>query len=101
MNFLTGKVLSEKIYDIIYNSEKYLLILSPFIQLDRYFKDEVFRTHMNNSNVHIIIGFGKNENNINRSFKKEDFDYFLQFPNVTIVYIQIYTQNIMEMKTNL
>jgi len=56
---------------------------------------------MNNSNVHIIIGFGKNENNINRSFKKEDFDYFLQFPNVTIVYIQIYTQNIMEMKTNL
>jgi len=42
MNFLTGKVLSEKIYDIIYNSEKYLLILSPFIQLDRYFKDEVF-----------------------------------------------------------
>ncbi len=87
MNFLTGKELSEKIYDTIYNFEKYLLILSPFIQLDTYFKDEVFKTHINNSIVHIIIGFGKNENNINKSFKKEDFDYFLQFPNITIVYI--------------
>ena len=57
MNFLTGKELNEKIYDTIYNSEKYLLILSPFIQLDEYFKDEVFKTHLNNSKVHIIIGF--------------------------------------------
>lgn len=87
MNFLTGKELNEKIYDTIYNSEKYLLILSPFIQLDPYFKNEVFKTHLNNSNVHIIIGFGKNENNVNKSFGKEDFDYFTQFPNITIVYI--------------
>ncbi|NAW50368.1 hypothetical protein GNY06_02835 [Elizabethkingia argentiflava] len=87
MNFLTGKELNEKIYDIIYNSEKYLLILSPFIQLDPYFKDEIFNKHLNNSNVHIIIGFGKNENNVNKSFGKEDFDYFIQFPNITIVYI--------------
>lgn len=87
MNFLTGKELSEKIYDIIYNSEKYLLILSPFIQLDPYFKNEVFETHLNTSNLHIIIGFGKNENDVNKSFKKEDFDYFKQFPNITIVYI--------------
>ncbi|WP_185117410.1 MULTISPECIES: hypothetical protein [Weeksellaceae] len=87
MNFLTGKELSEKIYDTIYNSEKYLLILSPFIQLDPYFKNEVFKTHLNNSSVHIIIGFGKNENDVSKSFKKEDFDYFMQFPNITIVYI--------------
>lgn len=59
MNFLTGKELSEKIYDTIYNSEKYLLILSPFIQLDTYFKDEVFKTHINNSIVHIIGFLGK------------------------------------------
>ncbi|PQA94990.1 PLD-like domain-containing protein [Chryseobacterium piscicola] len=87
MNFLTGKELNEKIYDTIYNSEKYLLILSPFIQLDPYFKNEVFKTHLNNANVHIIIGFGKNENNVNKSLRKEDFEYFTQFPNITIVYI--------------
>lgn len=36
MTFLTGIDLSEKIYDTIYNSEEYLLILSPSIQLDNY-----------------------------------------------------------------
>ena len=87
MNFLTGKDLTEKIYDTIYNSEEYLFILSPFIQLDNYFKDEVFKTHLNNASVHIIIGFGKNENNVNRSFKKEDIEFFTKFPNITIVYI--------------
>lgn len=87
MNFITGKELNDKIYDLIYNSEKYLLILSPFIQLGDYIKKEIFKTHLNNSNVHIIIGFGKNENNINRSLKKEDFEYFTQFKNISIVYI--------------
>ena len=87
MNFLTGNELNEKIYDIIYNSEKNLLILSPFIQLGDYIKKEIFKTHLNNSNVHIIIGFGKNENNINRSLKNEDFEYFKQFKSISIVYI--------------
>ena len=87
MNFLTEEKLNDKVCDIIYNSEKYLLILSPFIQLGDYFKNVVFKTHINNSKVHIIIGFGKNENNINRSLRKEDFDYFMQFPNITIDYI--------------
>lgn len=87
MNFLTGKDLSEKIYDTIYNSEEYLFILSPFIQLDQYFKEEVFKTHLNSSHIHIIIGFGKNENNVIKSFKKEDIEYFTQFKNITIVYI--------------
>lgn len=87
MEFLTKSNLSEKIYDTIYNSEKYLFILSPFIQLDDYFKKEVFKTHLNNSSVHIIIGFGKNESNVHRSFKREDIEYFIQFPNITIVYI--------------
>lgn len=87
MNFLTGKKLTDSIYDIIYYSDKHLLILSPYIKLDDYFKNEVFKTHLNNSSVHIIIGFGKNEDNITKSFKKEDLDFFTQFPNVTIVYI--------------
>ncbi|WP_346881273.1 phospholipase D-like domain-containing protein [uncultured Algibacter sp.] len=87
MEFLTGKPLAEEIYDTIYYAEKYILILSPFIQLDEYFKEEVFKTHLNNSQVHIILGFGKNESNISRSFKKQDIEYFTQFPNITIVYI--------------
>lgn len=87
MSFLTGKQLAEEIYDTIYYAEKYIIILSPFIQLDPYFKDEVFKTHLNNAQVQIIIGFGKNESNVSRSFKKQDIEYFTQFPNITIVYI--------------
>ena len=87
MSFLTDEVLAEKIYDTIYYAEKYILILSPFIQLDDYFKNEVFKTHLNNAQVQIIIGFGKNEANVSRSFKKQDIEYFTQFPNITIVYI--------------
>ena len=87
MTFLTGKELSEEIYDTIFYTEKYILVLSPFIQLDEYFKNEVFKTHLNNSQVHIIIGFGKNEKNVSRSFKLQDIEFFTQFPNITIVYI--------------
>lgn len=87
MNFLTGKELSDEIYDTIFYTEKYILVLSPFIQLDDYFKNEVFKTHLNNSQVHIILGFGKNEQNISKSFKMQDIEYFTQFPNITIVYI--------------
>ncbi len=87
MTFLTGKELSDEIYDTIFYTEKYILVLSPFIQLDDYFKNEVFKTHLNNSQVHIIIGFGKNEKNVSRSFKLQDIDFFTQFPNITIVYI--------------
>lgn len=87
MNFLTGKKLSDEIYDTIFYTEKYLLILSPFIQLDDYFKNEVFKTHLNNAQVHIILGFGKNEQNVSKSFKMQDIEYFTQFPNITIVYI--------------
>ncbi len=87
MSFITGKKLANEIYDTIFYSEKYLLILSPFVQLDKYFKENVFKTHLNNSNVHIILVFGKNEQNIRKSFKTEDIKYFKQFPNITIVYI--------------
>lgn len=87
MKFLTGNDLNEEIYDTIYEAKKYLIILSPFIQLDDYFKNEVFKNLIDMSRVHIIIGFGKNPENVNRSFKKSDIEYFTQFPNISIVYI--------------
>ena len=87
MEFLTGKSLADEIYDTIYYAEKYVIILSPFIQLDEYFKNEVFKTLRNNSHVHVILGFGKNETNITKSFKKQDIDFFMEFPNISIIYL--------------
>lgn len=84
--FLTGNKLGEAIYDIIWDAERTLLIVSPFIKLDDYFK-ELFDKHKNNPKIHLILVFGKNENDIKRSMSKSDFDYFNKFLNVSIIYV--------------
>ena len=87
MDFLTGKPLSDTIYDTLFKAEKELIIISPYIQLGDYLKDNIFKQHLHNSKLHILIGFGKNEHNKERSFKRGEIEYFLNFPNITIVYI--------------
>lgn len=85
--FVTGKRLEEEVYNIIFKAKKQLLIVSPFIKLDDYFKREVFNKHKTNPELHIIVAFGKNERNPSRSFNKSDFEYFKDFNNITIVYV--------------
>lgn len=84
--FVTGKELEEKICDIIWEAKENLIILSPFIKLDDFFKKH-FDKHINNHSLHILIVFGKNEKAVNKSFNKNDFDYFKKFPNISIVYV--------------
>ena len=43
--FLTGEELENVVYDIIWDAEQTLLIVSPFIKLDDYFKN-LFKKHM-------------------------------------------------------
>ena len=87
MDFLTGKPLSDTIYDTLFKAEKELIIISPYIQLGDYLKDNIFKQHLNNSKLHILIGFGKTSSNGDDNFKREDIEYFLNFPNITMVYI--------------
>jgi hypothetical protein len=84
--FLTGDNLGEAIYDIIWDAERTLLIVSPFIKLDNYF-EKLFDKHKNNPKIHLILVFGKNENDVKRSMSKSDFDYFKKFLNVSIIYV--------------
>lgn len=84
--FLTGKELEDAVYDIIWEAERTLLIVSPFIKLDEYFK-KLFDKHENNPRIHFLIVFGKNENEVKRSLSKADFDYFKKFLNVSIIYV--------------
>ena len=84
--FITGKDLEEVVYSIIWKAEKSLLILSPYIKLDNYFKD-LFKKHLNNGALNITLVFGKNEGNAGKSLGQNDFDFFKQFPNVSIVYV--------------
>lgn len=83
--FLTGKNLEESIYDIIWKAEDTLLIVSPYIKLNSYFR-KLFDKHKDNSGLHIIIVFGKNEDEIGKSLNKDDFAYFKEFSNISIVH---------------
>jgi hypothetical protein len=85
--FLTQKDLEEKITDIIFNAKDKLLIFSPYIKLDDYFT-RLFSNHIKNPEVHIIIVFGKNEDNKGKSLRKEDFEFFRQFPKISIFYLK-------------
>ena len=84
--FITGKKLEGAIYDIIWEAEKTLLVLSPYVKLDKYFK-KLFDRHENNPKLHIVLVFGKNETEVQKSLSRDDFDYFKKFPNISIVYI--------------
>ena len=84
--FVTGKDLNEAIYHIIWDAEKTLMLVSPFIRLDAYFRNLLLK-HTRNPKLHILIVFGKNEGNVNKSLSKDDFDFFKQFPNISVVYV--------------
>lgn len=84
--FITGKELEDAVYNIIWDAQSKLLIVSPFIKLEKYFR-ELFDHHQNNHKLHIIIVFGKNEGDVKRSLTKDDFDFFKKFLNISIVHI--------------
>ena len=84
--FITGEELEKVIYDIIWDAEQTLLIVSPFIKLDVYFK-KLFDKHINNPRLHFIIVFGKNEGEVSKSLSKADFDYFKKFLNISVIYV--------------
>ncbi|MBA4300461.1 MAG: hypothetical protein C0433_10230 [Cyclobacterium sp.] len=84
--FLTGKPLSDAIDDIIWDARKALLIVSPYIKLDAHFK-KLFDKKKDNPELHLLLVFGKNEKSVQKSLNKVDFDYFKEFPNISIVYV--------------
>ncbi len=83
--FLTGKLLEEKLTDIIWNAKKYVVIVSPFIKLDNHVRsifDKIKATH----EIQLILVFGKNEGYKQKSLREDDFEYFKNFKNISILY---------------
>ena len=84
--FITGKELEDAVYNIIWDAQETLLIVSPFIKLEKYFS-KLFDHQTENHRLHIILVFGKNEGDVSRSLTKEDFEYFKKFIRISIIYI--------------
>ena len=70
--FITGKELEDAVYDIIWDAERTLLIVSPYIKLDDYFKD-LFKKHIDNYKLQILLIFGKNEKKVHKSLEQRRF----------------------------
>ncbi|WP_187263722.1 phospholipase D-like domain-containing protein [Pontibacter beigongshangensis] len=84
--FITGKELEVAVDKIIWEANESLMIVSPYIKLDDHFR-KLFVEHLQKPKLHITLIFGKNEGRVDKSFNKTDLQFFLQFPNVTIVYV--------------
>jgi len=83
--FLTGNELNLELENIFEDAQQQLILISPYIKLhDRY--ASVLKTKLYNPKLEIIIVFGKNEENMSKSMKQEDFNFLKEFPNIQIRY---------------
>ena len=83
--FLTGHKLNAEIEEIFERAEEHLILISPYIKLHERYTSALL-TKINDPKLQITIVFGKNEDDISRSMKQEDFNFFKQFPNIEILY---------------
>lgn len=79
-------MLSVAVDEIIWKANENLMIVSPFIKLDDHFR-ELFDKQRHNHKLHILLMFRKNEGRVDKSFNKDDLEYFKQFPNISILYV--------------
>jgi len=85
VQFLFDNKLIAAVEDIIRNSKNRLLLVSPFIDLDRRIQDAL-REKISKHDFELLVLFGKNENNYYKSIKKDSFEFLKQFPNIEIRY---------------
>ena len=83
--FLTGNELNAQLENLFEFADNYLILISPYIKLhDRY--AAALKEKREKYDFKIIVVFGKNEDDISRSMKQEDFNFFKDFPNIEIRY---------------
>jgi hypothetical protein len=83
--FLKGNELNAELEKIFETAENQIILISPYIKLHERYKSSL-QTKIHNPYLEIILLFGKNEEDISKSMKQEDFDFFKQFPNIEILY---------------
>jgi hypothetical protein len=83
--FVKGNQLNSALEEIFEKAESQMVLISPFIKLHSRFID-VLKSKIKNYNLEITIVFGKNEDNLSKSFNLEDFKLLKDFPNIKIKY---------------
>ena len=83
--FFTGNELNAELEKVFENAQEQIILISPYIKLhERY--ASTLRLKLKNPKLEIIVVFGKNEDDISKSMKQDDFNFFKEFPNIQIRY---------------
>lgn len=83
--FLKDSKLVSAIEELIDKADKELWLISPYIKFDGRIKDRL-RLKKQCPSLHIVIVFGKNEEDTSKSLSKEDFEFLKDFPSITVGY---------------
>ena len=83
--FLFDNQLIAAVESLIRNSKNELILISPFIDLDKRIEDALYEK-IEKPEFKLKVLFGKNERNIYKSIKKGSIDFLKKFPNVEIRY---------------
>ena len=85
VDFLFSNELVNEVEKLIRNSDKCLLLVSPFIDLDSRIQDALAEK-IKKTDFELKVLFGKNKGNPYKSVKKDSFDFLMKFPNIEIRY---------------
>lgn len=83
--FLKGNSLNSKLDEILEKAEEKLYLMSPFIKFHSRIK-EILLTKKEKDRLQLVVVYGKNEDNKEKSLGQEDFEFLTQFRNVCIKY---------------
>lgn len=85
VSFLFDYKLTAEVEKLIKESKYKLLLISPFIDLDKRIQDALSEK-INNHDFELLVLFGKNKDNCFKSIKKDSIDFLKKFPNIEIRY---------------
>lgn len=83
--FLNRFQSADALKDIILEAQEQLILISPYVKLNRELKDAM-STHKHKPKLELIVVYGKNEEDKRKSISDEDYEFFKSFSTVSIRY---------------
>ena len=81
--FISEFKLNSELENIFEKAERSLILISPYIKLHHRLRSSLIEK-IDNPDLEITIVFGKNKDNLLKSMKHEEFEFFSKFPNIEI-----------------
>jgi len=84
-SFIYGTEINLALENLIDEAEEFIWFISPYIKLHERIKLELKKRKEDNK-LQIVVVFGKNKYNLEKSISSEDINFLKEFPNVLICY---------------